>query len=51
MSKTVSGGPAQDPEQARESGPELTGDVMLAAQDFSNEEEGYHKTSAPGRSR
>lgn len=47
MSKTVSGGPAQDPEQARESGPELTGDVMLAAQDFSNEEEGYHKTLRP----
>jgi L-asparagine permease len=39
--------PANDPEQALENERELTGDVMLAVQDFSNEEEGYHKTLRP----
>jgi L-asparagine permease len=39
--------PAHDPEQALENERELTGDVMLAVQDFSNEEEGYHKTLRP----
>jgi len=35
---------AHDPEQERENARELTGDVMLAAQDFSSEDAGYHKT-------
>jgi len=39
--------PHHDPEQALENSRELVGDVMLAAQDFSNEEEGYHKTLRP----
>jgi L-asparagine permease len=38
---------AHDPEQERENARELTGDVMLAVQDFSSEEEGYHKTLKP----
>lgn len=36
-----------DPEQALENERELTGDVMLAAEDFSSEEAGYHKTLKP----
>jgi len=36
-----------DPEQELENSRELVGDVMLAAQDFSSEEEGYHKTLRP----
>ncbi|NNH03469.1 amino acid permease [Microbacterium ulmi] len=36
-----------DPEQALENEFELTGDVMLAVQDFSSEEQGYHKTLKP----
>ncbi len=39
--------PHHDPEQELENNRELIGDVMLAAQDFSNEEEGYHKTLRP----
>lgn len=38
---------AHDPEQERENARELTGDVMLAVQDFSSEEAGYHKTLKP----
>jgi L-asparagine permease len=38
---------AHDPEQELENDRELVGDVMLAAQDFSSEEEGYHKTLRP----
>ncbi len=38
---------AHDPEQELENERELTGDVMLAVQDFSSEEEGYHKTLKP----
>lgn len=38
---------AHDPEQALENERELTGDVMLAAEDFSSEEAGYHKTLKP----
>ena len=38
---------AHDPEQALENERELTGDVMLAAEDFSSEEAGYHKTLGP----
>jgi len=38
---------AHDPEQELENSRELTGDVMLAVQDFSSEEEGYHKTLRP----
>lgn len=33
-----------DPEQELENERELTGDLTLAVQDFSSEEEGYHKT-------
>jgi len=36
-----------DPEQALENDRELVGDVTLAAQDFSSEEQGYHKTLRP----
>lgn len=38
---------AHDPEQALENERELTGDLALAVQDFSSEEEGYHKTLKP----
>jgi L-asparagine permease len=38
---------AHDPEQALENERELTGDVMHAVEDFSSEEQGYHKTLKP----
>lgn len=47
MPSTDPGIPARDPEQALENERELTGDVMLAVPDFSNEEAGYHKTLQP----
>jgi L-asparagine permease len=36
-----------DPEDARENARELTGDRTEAAQDFSSEDAGYHKTLRP----
>ncbi len=36
-----------DPGQELENERELTGDAMMAAQDFSHEQEGYHKTLKP----
>lgn len=39
------------PEDALENSRELVGDRALAVQDFADEEEGYHKTLRPVRSR